>query len=219
MVSTSDSPFAFQPPSAPPDASNAAPSPSSLLDVHLPTSTLLPRLKQLTDALYTRIVSKEVKRQVEQLRGELRDEYRSRARAVKMDYLARIVPEQADAESEEPMEEQLERTDLAATDETTSSASTPLPPTILSDADEVAAMSSRVDEKVEASMQAQVMEAEKVVIESVRKTTCLEIELWVGQTVLEAFDQAAGDEDGAAHIVEAALEDRLFQDNVPSSHA
>ncbi|GAA5906751.1 hypothetical protein JCM6882_003292 [Rhodosporidiobolus microsporus] len=212
-MSSTESPFAFCAPSPPPTAPSS--SPSSLLDVHLPSSALLPRVKQLTDALYEYKVGKEVKRQVEQLRGELRDEYRSRSRAVKMDYLARLVPEQEGQEDGEAVEEQLERADLAKEDEASSSSAPPLPPTILSDADEVAAMSSRVDEQVEASLQAQVAEAEKLVGESVRKTIGMEVELWIGQTVLDAFDQASGDEENAAKLVEAALEDRLFEDNVP----
>ncbi|GAA5866601.1 hypothetical protein JCM8547_005472 [Rhodosporidiobolus lusitaniae] len=216
-MATDDSPFARTVP--------AVPSPAALLQLHLAGSPLRTRLSQLVDGLYASRVGKEIKRQIDQLQGELRDDWRTRSRAVKADYLARVVPVQEEdhyeqQEEDERIEKELARTtldDSNGLDE--ASSAPPLVPTILSDADDTAAMSSRVDEQVEASIRVQVDEAEKLVSESVRKTVGLELELWLGQTILDSFEQAAGDEDEAARLVEAALEDKTLDEglSLPSS--
>ncbi|GAA6017277.1 hypothetical protein JCM10207_003676 [Rhodosporidiobolus poonsookiae] len=216
MSITSDSPFAY---SAPAPASTASSPPAALLETHFADSPLLPRFVQLADLLYSRTVAKEVRRQLEQLKGELRDEYKAKARVVKADWMARVVPggdERAEVGDGEAVEEQLERATLdGEQDLADAPEAPPLAPTILSDADEAAAMSLRVDAQVEATIQEQLKEANERVSASVGKTVAMEMELWLGAAVLDAFDQAAGDEQGAATFVQAALEDRLLDEDIP----
>ncbi|GAA6039129.1 hypothetical protein JCM8097_005340 [Rhodosporidiobolus ruineniae] len=219
-----DSPFAFEAP-APAASSSAG---ASLLAPYFPHSPLLPRLSQLASTLYTSTLDKRVRQQIGQLRGDLRDAYKAKARAVKADYMARLVPLEGVGEAEqdgnegEAVETKLKSASLDESTPSTVDAAPPpppLPPTILSDVDEAAAMSSRVDEQVEASVQAQLKEAEERIRSGTEKTVEMEVELWLGQAVLDAFDQAAGDETAAAKFVEAALEDRFFEEGIdlPSS--
>jgi hypothetical protein len=170
-MSTAESPFSFAPPSTP----------SALLQIHLPSSPLLPRLISLSDTLYTSLVNRQVKREVAQLRGELRDEYRHRSRAVKADWMARLVPSQPEAEEDSSVDEDLQKATLEEHPDREDEPN--LVPTILSDADEAAKMSSAVDAQVAAALEQQENQASVMVSESVRKTVGMELELWLGQAV------------------------------------
>ncbi|GAA5864644.1 hypothetical protein JCM1840_002188 [Sporobolomyces johnsonii] len=197
----SDSPFAF----SPPPSAQAPPSGPfhGILSAHLPDSTLVPVLSRLASALYAHRVAKEVTRELGQLQGELRDEYAVRARTVKADWMARVVPQdlpgddapsapRADGVADEP-----ERPTL-------------LHPTILSDADETAAMSARVDQTVEDDMSLKLDEAKERVKSGVESRETMEIELFLGQAILDGFGASAGDEQGAARYVQDRLEDALL---------
>ncbi|BGP15341.1 hypothetical protein JCM10213_003435 [Rhodosporidiobolus nylandii] len=196
----------------------ASPSPA-LLPVAFPIP-VPPRLEQLAGTLLRHQTAKETRKQVAQLQGELRDDFKTRARGVKADYMARVVSfadAQDGSESAAPaeVEEQLGRTSLADGGDNTSPPAPLLLPTILSDADETAKMSAAVDAQVEQSVRKHMEDAGPRIEAAVARQKTMELELWIGQTVLEALDQAEGDEEGAARLLEIALEDRLFDEGVP----
>ncbi|BGP31475.1 hypothetical protein JCM10296v2_003240 [Rhodotorula toruloides] len=192
---------------------SAAPSPSSpiarLLTTHLPISPLVPRLTALSSALLAHKVDKETQRQVEQLRGEMRDRWRAEAWKVKASWMAGVVPSH-EGEGEEKHDG--ERTEQQETVEEEQNGNDPLlQPTIISDADGAAEMSRQVDDKVESGMMEQMKVAEEVVRGSVERSEGMEIELWLGQAILDGFSSGAGNEDEAARFVLDRLEDAFFE--------
>ncbi|GAA5972850.1 hypothetical protein JCM21900_006991 [Sporobolomyces salmonicolor] len=198
----SDSPFAFSAPlsaQAPPSGPFHA-----ILSAHLPDSTLVPVLSRLASTLYTHRVAKEVHRELGQLQGELRDEYAVRAKTVKADWMARVVPQ--DLPGEEAPSAPPPADGAAAEPERP----TLLHPTILSDADETAAMSARVDQTVEDDMSLKLNQARERVKSRVESRETMEIELFLGQAILDGHGASAGDEQGAARYVQDRLEDALL---------
>ncbi|BGO98830.1 hypothetical protein RTG_01030 [Rhodotorula toruloides ATCC 204091] len=194
-------------------ASSFTPSPSSpiahLLTTHLPNSPLVPRLKTLSFTLLAHKVDKETRRQVEQLRGEMRDRWRAEAWRVKASWMAGVVPSH---EGETQQGNANERTaGKDAGDEAQNADDPLLQPTIMSDADGTAEMSRQVDDKVESSLEEQMKVAEEVVRGSVERSEGMEMELWLGQAILDGFSSGAGDEDQAARFVLDRLEDAFFE--------
>ncbi|GAA6063178.1 hypothetical protein JCM10212_003113 [Sporobolomyces blumeae] len=204
-------PFAHERPSPPTTQASTGPF-SPLLSAHFPhlASTHLSTLAKLADALYEDKTYKSVQRELDQLQGELRDEYRARARAVKADYMARVVWDDArppsdaskddddvEVQDEDREQEEQEPQGLAH-------------PTIFSDADDAAQMSTRVDAAVTADLDRNLVEARERIEKAVRSTREMELELWLGQAILDGFDVSAGDEDGSARFVQDQLEDALL---------
>lgn len=128
----------------------------------------------LADALYAARVELEVKKEMATLSGSLRDEWKVRVGAVKASWMARWIPElDSDQEGEEEEE-----------DEAAERKETPLlPPTIISDADGTAEMSSRVDRTVEAEFGVRILEAEGRVRSAVSSKERMEMELLIGCAV------------------------------------
>ncbi|BGP07433.1 hypothetical protein JCM10049v2_003265 [Rhodotorula toruloides] len=201
--------------SATPDAPALSTMPSSsspiahLLTTHLPTSPLVPRLTTLSSTLLTHKVDKETRRQVEQLRGEMRDRWRAEAFKVKASWMAGVVPSheregQGGVDGEQGAERE-------AGEEAQNGDDPLLQPTIISDADGAAEMSRQVDDKVESGMAEQMKVAEEVVRGSVERSEGMEMELWLGQAILDGFSSGAGDEDQVARFVLDRLEDAFFE--------
>ncbi|GAA5845018.1 hypothetical protein JCM9279_005406 [Rhodotorula babjevae] len=207
------------------------PSPTSssvadLLDSFLPSTALKAQLDQHAQALLACRVQRNTRRQVDQLRGELRDDFASRAWVVKADWMARIVPEHRD-EADDAQEGTGEghagmvggrgSTDSSPPSSPTSSTrpTASLPPTILSDTDGAATMARRVDDTVEGALATQVDEARGRIEASVRRSEAMELELWLGHEILEAVSTAGGDEGQAARLVLERLEDVCFEESVP----
>ncbi|GAA5977714.1 hypothetical protein JCM11641_001386 [Rhodosporidiobolus odoratus] len=193
------------------------------------TLPLSPRNTQLASTLLYQLITREVKRQTTQLQGELRDEYRVKARGVKADFMARVVQfceeeaEEDEGEVGQEIEQQLARTTLDGRAKWDEAPSPPaekppteplLPPTILSDTHEVAAMSSAVDAQIEEAMKVQMEEASKRIRERVAEVVGMEVELWIGTALLEARDQAGEDEEAVDRLVQVQLEDRLWEEGV-----
>ncbi len=155
--------FAFEAPLPEPSTSNSPLLPilSTLLDaVPVP-----PRLLRLAEALLAAKVNKTVKREMYELSGALRDEWKARVGAVKADWMARIVSfEEDDREEDEGEEPKLK-------------------PTIVSDVDGREEMISRVDKAVEAEFEARVAEAEARVRKAAKSKELMEVELLLGEAV------------------------------------
>lgn len=182
-------------PAVAPDATSSV---HLLLSSYLSSSSLKSRLNAHADALLEHRVRIKTRRQVDQLRGELRDDFRARASGLKADWMARVVPEDEGRADEEDSEVDVSALDLgggpgstnggdAPSTRTTSPGpprdSTPLPPTIVSDTDGAAQMAKRVDRTVEEALAAQVDEARGRIEASVRRSEAMELELWLGNEV------------------------------------
>lgn len=167
-----------------PDPSAASPTPSSsssiahLITTHLPTSPLVPRLTALSSTLLSHKIAKETQRQVEQLRGEMTDRWRSEAWKVKASWMAGMVPTH---QGDDAVEGSGQENDGVDADSDAEADGPLLQPTIMSDADGAAEMSRRVDDKVESGMSEQMKVAEEVVRRSVERSEGIEMELWLGQ--------------------------------------
>lgn len=220
--------FSFEAPRPAPDAPQS--SLHSLFSSHLPSTSdaTLSTLDLLSQAFLKHDTDSQVKQELEQLRGELRSEYRPRVKAIKADFFARTVW-QADEES---TDDALTERDRGNEDEEEDQ---PVRvPTIISDADSQAEMSAAVDLAAEAEITKGVREAEARIIRGVRTTKTLECEIWLSQTVsfvlpsflpqlrdysadvarhqiLDAYEASGGEEAGAARFVQDRLEDRLFE--------
>ena len=218
--------FSFETPRPAPDAPQS--SLHSLFSSHLPSTSdaTLSTLDKLSQAFLKHDTNSQVKQELEQLRGDLRSEYRPRVKAIKADFFARTVW-QADEES----------TDDGPTERDRGNEDEDRPvrvPTIISDADSQAEMSAAVDLAAEAEITKGVREAEARIIRGVRTTKTLECEIWLSQTVsfvlpsflpqlrnysadvarhqiLDAYEASGGEEAGAARFVQDRLEDRLFE--------
>ncbi|GAA5994580.1 uncharacterized protein JCM10292_002147 [Rhodotorula paludigena] len=192
--------------------SDAALSPHFVLSTHFPSSPLLPRLEAHADALLAHRVRRETRKQLGQLQGELRDAYAARAWQVKADWMARVVPEEHQSDEASAAHSVQ---DSEADDETGSSEGpAPLQPTILSDADGAAEMARRVDGKVEEALAEQTKEAQARIEASVRRSEEMELVLWLGQEVLDAYSAAAEDDEQAARMTLDRLEDACFEAGV-----
>ncbi|TNY18828.1 hypothetical protein DMC30DRAFT_402140 [Rhodotorula diobovata] len=182
-------------PAGAPDASSSV---NLLLSSYLPSSSLKSRLNAHADALLEHRVRTKTRRQVDQLRGELRDDFRTRASGLKADWMARVVPEDEGGEDDDDSEVDVSALDLGRGpgsthgDDTPSPRttppgpprdSTPLQPTIISDTDGAAEMAKRVDATVEEALAAQVDEARERIEASVRRSEAMELELWLGNEV------------------------------------
>jgi hypothetical protein len=134
-------------------------------------------LLALSDALYAARVEMEVKKEMATLSGSLRDEWKVRVGAVKASWMARWIPElDSDEEGEGEEEGAAGR-----------KPSPLLPPTIISDADGTAAMSSQVDATVEREFGVRILEAEGRVRSAVSSKERMEMELLIGCAVSLAF--------------------------------
>ncbi|BGP24094.1 hypothetical protein JCM10295v2_002995 [Rhodotorula toruloides] len=197
-------------------ATPSAPSPSSpiahLLATHLPTSPLRPRLTALSSTFLSHRVDRETRRQVEQLRAEMSDRWRAEAWKVKASWMAGLVPSH-ESEGAERHDERDDGKEAVSTEEKQAEDADdpPLQPTIISDADGAAEMSRRVDDKVESGMLEQMKVAEEVVRGSVERSEGMEMELWLGQAILDGFSAGAGDGDLAARFVLDRLEDAFYE--------
>ncbi|BGP39405.1 hypothetical protein JCM10449v2_003347 [Rhodotorula kratochvilovae] len=217
-LSTSDAPTATTAPPSPSPSSSL----DSLLATYLSSSPLLPELSTRANALLDHRVQKKTRRQVTQLQGELRDDFAGKAWAVKADWMARVVPEHAGGADEdeeaaahggadgEDAGDQAQRAGQIP-----ASTSSSLPPTITSDTDGAAEMAKRVDGTVEQALAGQLGEAQERIEGSVRRSEAMELELWLGQEILDAFSTSAGDEAQAARFVLDRLEDACFEAGLP----
>jgi len=177
--------------SADPPASTIDPPTSSsvahLLDSFLPSTALKAKLDHHAQALLACRVQRNTRRQVDQLRGELRDDFASRAWAVKADWMARVVPEHGDegeyAQGRAGGHEPGARDEHASPSPTSTRPTASLQPTIFSDTDGAAQMARRVDGTVEEALAAQVDEARGRIEASVRRSEVMQLELWLGQEV------------------------------------
>jgi len=168
--------FSHAPPPLAPSTSTSAVEPilSSLLDpVAVP-----PRLLQLADALLAAKVNATVKREMYELSGALRDEWKVRVGAVKADWMARVVPEELDVDQADEDEDQDKANKAVGEDEEPR-----LLPTIISDVDGREAMVSRVDKAVEAEFEARVAEAETRIRRAAERKELMEVELLIGEMV------------------------------------
>lgn len=175
-MSSTSTPFSFSAPMTPSLSSTSA-SPSSspfspLLSSSIPDAPTLPALLSLADALYAARVEMELKKEMATLSGSLRDEWKVRVGPAKASWMARWIPELDLDEEEEDGEEGAD------------TKPTPLlPPTIISDADGTAEMSSRVDRMVEVEFGARILEAEGRVRSAVSSKERMEMELLIGCAV------------------------------------
>ncbi|GEM08189.1 amino acid transmembrane transporter [Rhodotorula toruloides] len=157
-------------------------------------------------------VDRETRRQVEQLRAEMSDRWRAEAWKVKASWMAGLVPSH-ESEGAERHDERDDGKEAVSTEEKQAEDADdpPLQPTIISDADGAAEMSRRVDDKVESGMLEQMKVAEEVVRGSVERSEGMEMELWLGQAILDGFSAGAGDGDLAARFVLDRLEDAFYE--------
>ncbi|GAA6057844.1 hypothetical protein JCM3770_000610 [Rhodotorula araucariae] len=214
-------------PSHAPDASAAPPTPAAsssldtLLATYLESSPLLPELSTRANALLEHRVQKKTRRQVTQLQGELRDDFASKAWAVKADWMARVIPDHAGgadggAETSASGGQWNGADDeLPPGDEDPSERTSALQPTILSDTDAAAEMAKRVDGTVEQALTGQLGEAQERIQASVKRSEAMELELWLGQEILDAFSTSAGNEAQAARFVLDRLEDACYEAGLP----
>ncbi|GAA6018868.1 hypothetical protein JCM11491_001706 [Sporobolomyces phaffii] len=191
-MSTSE--FSFEPP--PRESVDPLSAFDSFLGSHLPStsSATLSILSSLAHALYIHQVGAEVNKELDQLRGELRDEFRPRVKALKADYMARIVWDDGDSASTPDGEQEQAR--IAH-------------PTIMSDVDEQTNMSAEVDRATEHEIETSMNEAKNRIEQGVRKTRHVELEIWLSGVILDAYDDAAGDETEAARWIQSELEESL----------
>ncbi|KAM0754016.1 hypothetical protein T439DRAFT_322896 [Meredithblackwellia eburnea MCA 4105] len=219
-----ESPFSY---SVPPAAEPA-------LDQHLAPLSLLsspPLLIQLADTLLALKVRKAYRKEISALSGELRDEWKGRAALVKGDWMARIVINGAEGldegAGEKEVQEGLEKLYLKeplekpgeevsedprppqGDDASSTSVSTPLPPTIMNDHDELLEMSSRVDAIVESEFSQEMKEAEGRIRKAVYKSQVVELEMFLGMSVLQALEASSSDEAEAVECVQDNLRDEL----------
>ncbi|GAA5906045.1 hypothetical protein JCM8208_006325 [Rhodotorula glutinis] len=217
MAATASAPSPVLPVAHQPSSSVA-----DLLDSILPSTTLKRTLDQHAQALLACRIQRNTRRQVDHLRGELRDDFASRAWAVKADWMARVVPERRDEGQDshertgdnEPSAGDEQNADIPPSSPTSTRPTASLPPTILSDTDGAAHMARRVDGTVEDVLAAQVDEARGRIEASVRRSEVMELELWLGQEILDALSTAAGDEAQAAQLVLERLEDVCVEEHV-----
>lgn len=156
-----------------------------------------------------------------ELSGSLRDEWRARVGAVKavsqdspclvstsvradtirkQDWMARIVPDSADSDSDAGEDDGDRATSNAAdgappptetsavsaaldSAEIVSDPTAIVVPTIISDADSQEAMSSRVDAAVEKEFDERIAEAERRITQAAQRKEVMEMELFLGETV------------------------------------
>jgi hypothetical protein len=176
------SPFAFEPPT---DAAPSGSPFSPLFSSHLPetSSATLSTLDKLSQVLLEHRVNVSVKKELEGLQGELRSEYRPRLKAVKADYMARMVS----WNDEERKSENGGKEDVTQTSEEEGAeegdGSSFAHPTIMSDSDAQAEMSAAVDHQAEVEIAKHLEEAKARIERGVRATKTMEMELWLGQTV------------------------------------
>ncbi|KAL8276620.1 hypothetical protein RQP46_010969 [Phenoliferia psychrophenolica] len=102
MSASTESPFAFAAPPVSP-SSTPAPlsSPFSPLALFSSPSTVSPTTIELAESLLALRTLAAYKHEIGALGGELRDEWRGRIAGLKGDYMARIIPDDADADAED----------------------------------------------------------------------------------------------------------------------
>ncbi|GAA5951252.1 hypothetical protein JCM3765_002423 [Sporobolomyces pararoseus] len=84
-------------------------------------------------------------------------------------------------------------------------------PTITSDSDAQAEMSANLDLQAEEDIEKNLGAAKDRIERGVRTTKSMELEIWLSQTILDAYEVSAGEEVGAARFVQDQLEDSLFE--------
>lgn len=179
----SDSQFSHEAPST--SASNESPF-SALFSTHFPSTSTstLSSLSTLSQALYRYQVDKQVNKELDALQGELRSESRPRIRAVKADFMARTVWGSEEAEQTVSEDKEFingkENQEDESWEERTDQFSHP---TILSDADEQATMSAKVDQDAEEMIRKAMEQARERIEKGVESTRTMEMELWIGQSV------------------------------------
>lgn len=187
----SDSPFSHELPPA--TVSTKSPFPS-LFSTHFPSTSTssLSSLSTLSHALYRYQVDKQVNQELDALQGELRSESRPRTKAVKMDYMARMVWDNNDevketngetAETDEKKDSEKDESWEERQDQFSN-------PTILSNADEQATMSAKVDRDAEEMIKTAVREAKERIEKRVESTKTMEMELWLGQSVSNSLSRS-----------------------------
>lgn len=210
-------PFAYNPPSLgssaqSPPASISSSASSTSLDADASIegfySLLLaspemdsPVIKYLANRLLDLRIRKSLRVELSALGGELRDEWKVRVGGVKADWMARIIPEPEGEEKEEEVHGGLtngahSKGTGSVTAGTAASgddleASEPLPPTILSNVDDMNLMSKRVDSVVEQEFEDRLTEAEVTLRKGVVSKEKLELEIFLGELVsLPLYEKA-----------------------------
>ncbi|GAA5937067.1 uncharacterized protein JCM15063_000145 [Sporobolomyces koalae] len=166
--------------------------------------TTLETLSKLSRKLYDHRVGRQVDQELTQLQGELRAESRPRTRALKADYMARMVWNDEHGQDDtqcEPSERE--------GDEWDERSGKFEHPTIVSDPEAQATMSATVDRTAEDAIEQGMIEARARIQKAVETTQQMELEIWLSQTLLDGYQVSAGDEAGAARFIEAQLEDEL----------
>ncbi|GAA5978234.1 hypothetical protein JCM5350_002235 [Sporobolomyces pararoseus] len=202
-------PFAFE---APSESSPAVQPPfSSIFTSFLPdtSSSTLSTLSKLSLALLEHRIETEVGKELESLRGELRTEYRPRLKAVKADFMARMVWNDDTQAQKYGEEQKTESTETEGEEEVEEKRFDH--PTITSDSDAQAEMSANLDVQAEEGIERSLQEAKDRIERGVRATKAMELEIWLSQTILDAYEMSAGEEIGAARFVQEQLEDSLFE--------
>lgn len=171
--------FSHQPPPLPSPATTSPIQP--ILTTLLSPLPVPPHLIHLADTLLATRVAKTVKREMYELSGALRDEWKVRVGAVKADWMARVIPS---AELNEEDEGEGEREGEPAEGENGEGPG--LVPTILSDFDGREEMVVRVDRAVEAEFEARVAEAEERIRAAAARKELMEVELLLGEAVSSA---------------------------------
>ncbi|GAA5914533.1 uncharacterized protein JCM6883_003196 [Sporobolomyces salmoneus] len=211
-------PFSFEPPAA---SKSQPESPfSSLFSSHLSSTSdaTLSTLSKLSQALLEHRTKKEIEKEMEQLQGELRSEYKPRLKAIKADFFARMVwneGQQTDASSDEDAANGGEPLagDVAEEEEEKRYEN----PTIISDSDAQTEMSAAVDQAAEKEITKNLEEAREKVEPGLRARETLKLEIWLSQTILDAYEVSTGEEVGAARYVQDQLEDTLFEAGIDST--
>lgn len=182
------SPFTHEPPASTSPSTSLSPF-APLFESHFSSTSpsTLSILSTLSQSLYRLQVTEQVAKELEQLRGELRDEYRPRLKAVKADYMARIVwNDTHDGDDDDDKgsgfrEGQPELEESVGGEEAEKGDFKH--PTFLSDQDSQDEMSKRVDRVVEEEIEKSLGQAFERIEKGVESTKKMEFEIWLSETV------------------------------------
>ncbi|KAK4052518.1 hypothetical protein OIO90_004285 [Microbotryomycetes sp. JL221] len=185
------------------DASNVTSSSFvSLLEPTFPSlssSSSFDRLVHMLDNLVQQRANQQLEHHVANLSGQLRDDYKSRASAVKADFMARLVHEQDDDDAESTSDD--DNIDGIKRDNTRSRI-----PTIQGDPDSVNDMSRNVDSKVHDSIKHKQEEARQLLKKSAHKTATLQVEMLVMTPLLHWRADGIEDEQELLNMLIELLE-------------
>lgn len=127
-------------------------------------------VQNLINRLLELKIKKSLEKELVVLDGELRDEFKTRSRSIKGDFMARIV----DFSDPNAVEDE---------EETEGHQEEMLVPTILSDVDGQIKMVERVDDLVEREFTARIKEAKSLLINLVSSREKFELEIFLGELV------------------------------------